>query len=258
MRDIILIDLETTGFEAGVHDPAGQDPVQLAAIRLDGETLEETAAFVSRVRPERPENARASALEIHGLSLEELSQAPVTRDVLRGFESAMFGAERALSTDPDVLDQLKDEITLAGQYLHFDLAFLDLMYRRVGMHVRRLGRDELDTRVIARLLTRTGYLETEDGDISLDAQRDALGMRERTGAHDALEDVRMTADVLRAHESTLRSVLERARSYERLARFVRDAAPELMTEFERQGARPTPGQDAAVGLIEGMRRARAR
>ena len=45
-KDLLLIDLETTGLEAGRHEI-----IQVAAVLLDKKTLKEKEAFSSYVKP---------------------------------------------------------------------------------------------------------------------------------------------------------------------------------------------------------------
>ncbi|HEX7123662.1 MAG TPA: 3'-5' exonuclease [Gemmatimonadaceae bacterium] len=253
MKDILLIDFETTGTNPDMHDPAGHDPVQLAAIRLDGRTLEEKSTFVSLIRPERPENADEIAMKLHGIPMDVLMAAPQTRDVLFAFECTMFGAERALSTNPAVVAELSKEVAIAAQFARFDIGFLRLMYRRIGLDERRFGRDDLCTRVIAQFLNRTGALVTEDASPGLDAQRKALGLPAREGAHDALEDVRFTAEVLRLHIERARRTQVQVAEHQALLAFLMEKAPRLLAEFDR-GRGAVVGTDRVSRVPHGLAR----
>lgn len=83
-REFIALDLETTGLSA-----ARDRIVELAAVRFreTGETID---LFQSLVNPERPVSPGAYA--VHGLSDQELAQAPPARVVLPKFLSFLGGS----------------------------------------------------------------------------------------------------------------------------------------------------------------------
>ena len=83
----IVIDFETGGLDPSLHDP-----VQIAAIVLDRDTLEPIGKFVSYMRPD-PDRVTEAALKINNLSLDALANAPSPEVVLHMFSEflAPFG-----------------------------------------------------------------------------------------------------------------------------------------------------------------------
>jgi DNA polymerase III epsilon subunit-like protein len=63
------IDLETTGLEAGFHEP-----IQIAIVPLDSDLcpIESIRPFYTLIKPDYPERQEAQAGHVHGLSIEEL------------------------------------------------------------------------------------------------------------------------------------------------------------------------------------------
>jgi DNA polymerase III epsilon subunit-like protein len=74
---IAAIDVETTGTLAGYHDL-----IQIAIVPLDAKLHPSGSPFCSYVRPEHPERADPSALQINHLDLETLQDAPTQERVV--------------------------------------------------------------------------------------------------------------------------------------------------------------------------------
>ena len=68
---IAALDFETTG-----TDPKTAEIIQIAVVPLGNDLLPLKEAFYTLVRPEHPESADPAALVIHGITLEELEEAP--------------------------------------------------------------------------------------------------------------------------------------------------------------------------------------
>jgi DNA polymerase III epsilon subunit-like protein len=68
---ITSIDVETTGTQPGYHEI-----IQVAAVTLNDDLRPDGRSFSTLIRPEHPERADPKALEINGLTLEALSDAP--------------------------------------------------------------------------------------------------------------------------------------------------------------------------------------
>jgi DNA polymerase-3 subunit epsilon len=161
-RPLAVFDLETTGIRIG-RDRI----VQVAIVRLMPDGTREK--WQSLVNPEMPIPPEATA--VHGISNADVADAPVLAE---------------LSTE--LLHQL-DGCDLCGfNVLRFDLPFLSEELYRVGATW-----DSSTLRVIDALRI---YHHFERRDLSA-AARFYLD-RDHAGAHDALADVEMTADVLLA------------------------------------------------------------
>ena len=111
-REFIALDLETTGLSA-VTDRI----VEIAAVRFreTGETID---SFQSLVNPERPVSPGAYA--VHGLSDQELAQAPPAREVLPEFLEFLGDPDRS---------------ALIAHNASFDAGFLGSELKRAGLGI---------------------------------------------------------------------------------------------------------------------------
>lgn len=173
---ILVFDVETTGRSAGTHEI-----VQIAGVLLDRRQpgLPEVASFCSYLRPLRPQMADPQALEVNRLTLAGLVQQRHPAEVL-----GEFAAFAGRASEP---------VILSGHYVQFDIGFLEAAEREHGFFVPRAKAAPLCTCNLAKkILGRTtvnhklGTLAAHYG-IAFDGN----------GAHDALSDVRVTAELLR-------------------------------------------------------------
>lgn len=109
MGHFAVIDVETTGLNPYRHDRI----VEIAAILLssDGSVVGE---FTSLVNPERD----VGPTHIHGLSASDVLQAPVFSEVAT-----------------PLLELLRPAVALVGHNARFDLSFLNLEFRRLGIEL---------------------------------------------------------------------------------------------------------------------------
>lgn len=172
--DLLLLDLETTG-----SDPNRHEIVEIGAILLDCGTLDEKAAFESRVRPTHFERADPTALRIHGLTEQDLEYAPSSDEVLSAFVKT-FGLNYAL----------------CGWNIGFDTAFLRQYFDQAGRieEFNQLDYHRLDLWSALQLSWVSGKFPVEPR--SLTDVCSWLGINRRQ-KHNALEDARIAAQVLR-------------------------------------------------------------
>ena len=170
-KDILLIDFEGTGIEL-----AKSEPTQLGAVLLDKVTLEEKDHFLSYIAIERPEDFTKEAVAISGITAEMIADAPSRTDVVDSFIK-QFGAE----------------VFLASWNSSFDQAMLSLLLKSVDKDLFFYDYHYLDIWPIAYT-----YLCCRGrGDIiRSEATFNYFGQTAR-GQHDALDDCRRTAEVLR-------------------------------------------------------------
>ena len=168
---IILYDFETTGL-----DPALHDPVQVAAVALEPRTLTPLGHWSATMRPARPENASAKALEIHGLTLEHLATQADPVACAREFAGWAKGFGWPLIP--------------CGYNLPFDASFMDpwCPWLRRDWSYKTLDVMQL---AIAHL-----WLPGKVADTKLTTVAAHLGIEDHQ-AHDAMGDVLATAEVLR-------------------------------------------------------------
>ena len=108
-RDLVVMDIESTGL-----DVRKNEVLQIAAIRLDKNTLQEVARFSTYVRPTNWENQDPKAMAVNGIPHELVKTAPTVTEVLEQFEAA-FPA---------------NEVLLAAYNAWFDMTFFKQMYMK--------------------------------------------------------------------------------------------------------------------------------
>ncbi|MCB0794899.1 MAG: 3'-5' exonuclease [Flavobacteriales bacterium] len=162
LRPLAVFDLETTGVRIG------QDRiVQIGLIRIhpDGSRDE----FESLVRPGIPIPPEATA--VHGITDADVANAPALEDLAEG-----------------LLDRLKDCDLGGFNCLRFDVPFLSEELFRIGR--------EWDTSSLRIVDVQRIYHKMEPRNLSAAVQFYTGGSHE--AAHDAMADVKATADVLLA------------------------------------------------------------
>jgi DNA polymerase III subunit epsilon len=107
MGNFAVIDVETTGLNPYRHDRI----VEIAALLVSKEGAV-VSEFTSLVNPERD----VGPTHIHGLSAADVLQAPLFSEVAT-----------------PLLELLRPSVALVAHNIRFDLAFLDLEFRRLGV-----------------------------------------------------------------------------------------------------------------------------
>lgn len=159
MRYVLVFDTETTGLTS-------EDTVcQLAAAKLDAETLVVIDTFESLIDPQRPINAGAT--KIHGITDADVAGQPLLSDVMAsGFSSWLRRADY-----------------WSGHNLQFDI-------RMLKDHIAHPYPTVLDTYFLSRSRFKrwsNHRLQTAVKELGLDGGK----------AHDALSDVLACAQLLR-------------------------------------------------------------
>lgn len=169
-RDIIMIDFETTDGR-----PNYAKPIQLAAVLLDKTTLKEKKSFVSYIHQDMTD-ADPRASKVHGISQNDLSDAPKEQEVMQKFLDT-FGTDLFLSCFTTLLDMKMLETmmnSIGHDLMEYDYHILDL-WPIIYIHFVKQGRGDI-------------YRSEETFK--------EFGLPSR-GDHDALEDCRHSAEVLR-------------------------------------------------------------
>lgn len=109
MRHFAIIDLETTGI-----NPYRHDRIVEIAVLLVSEKGAVVGEFASLVNPERD----VGPTHIHGLSASDVLQAPLFSEVAT-----------------PLLELLRPAVALVGHNARFDLSFLGLEFRRLGVEL---------------------------------------------------------------------------------------------------------------------------
>lgn len=175
MSIICIYDFETTGLRPGFHDP-----IQFAAVAIEAGTLREIHHFYSEMRPMRPNNADPKAMAVHGLTIADLDKAPSQGEVAIAFKRWINQFNRPM---PCAYNLPFDEQWMASWApdIQWSYTKCDVLHvARAMLVLSGLASD-------AKLGTATKYFDIEHD------------------AHDALGDVRATAEILRRIKSMMMS-----------------------------------------------------
>ena len=175
-RRLLVIDVETTGLE-----PSTDSVIQIASCVLSRKELHEEKWFSTYVRPDSPISPGARA--IHGLTESDLVDAPPLSEAIRSF------AEYA-----------PQDSIICGHNVAFDVAFLRQSYRRVGLSYD-FDYHTMDLWSIAFFILGAQSVNLPTYDLTALCR---LYDIKRSTKHDAFEDVRATAAVLRHLFATIK------------------------------------------------------
>jgi DNA polymerase III epsilon subunit-like protein len=175
-RPLLVFDVETTGANPRTHQI-----VEFGGILLDGATLEETRSMRTLVQVTQSafEQADPRALAIHGLKFDQLVSAPPPVDVVTKFLGT-FGTD----------------FYFCGWNICFDTQFLAALFQEAGRYrdFESFRYHKLD---LWSLLEFAWVLRLiPNPPESLSAACDLFGIK-RAAIHDAMEDARISAEVLR-------------------------------------------------------------
>ena len=181
-KKLLVLDLETTGL-----DPRADSIIQIGAHVLTRKVLNREATMSTLVAPESAMDPAAQ--KIHGLSMDDLRDAPPLAEAIRKLEEL---------AEPE-------DVVLCGHNIGFDVSFLRAAYDRLG---RPYPYDyhTVDVWSVAFFLFSANGLKAPD--YRLDTLAALYGI-ERSRKHDALEDVQITTAILRhLYRSALESSLK--------------------------------------------------
>ena len=176
----LVFDLEMSGPDPGYHEI-----IQIGAVLLSDNWVE-LGTFISNVCPEDEEAFTEAAAKIHGLTWDELQEAPLIYEVIESFEAWIRKLLRRSSGD------LRDVIT-CGQSVIYDINFLKFAYRNENMDWP-FSNTLIDLHTIAffcfRILEANG--KTTPRSHSLKSLSEWFGFKRDAGTHNALEDAELT------------------------------------------------------------------
>ena len=205
-RDFIVFD-----FETGSRNPHRTQPTQLAALALDGRNFKLKGTFNSEIRPVLSDKKaeelgldplEEEALRITGKTREELKKAPTLRSVWKKFVQ--------------FVDQYNWKGTQwfapipAGFNINgFDMIIVNRLCKAYGPYNSDREQQKLFHMIYKVDMMDNIFMWTE-GDpsvksISMDSLRDRMGLS-KDNAHDALQDVKDTANIMIKFMKTHRSV----------------------------------------------------
>ena len=169
-RDILLIDLETTG-----TNPQKDFPLQLAAVLLDKDNLLEKSSFGSYIKNSYSQTTNDRIVQTLGIQKEIWMRAPNLKEVIGKFN-----------------DNFPYNVTIASQNI-MNVAFLQESFRRTSLVY------EYDYHILE--LWTLGYYFLAKQNIKKIPTASTLGLyfklAPKKNDHDAFENVRYLAEILR-------------------------------------------------------------
>ena len=186
IMEYLVIDLEMSG-----DDPSYHDVIEIGAV-LYTNNWTELGRYQTYVYPENEEAFSKPSEEVHGITLEQLKDAPMLDDVLPGFEAWILGL-RNLKPDPFDNSRALRHTMIAGLGIVNDFAFLRAAYgiinRRWPFSYRMLDMQSL-THALFPVFKAAGEPVPERQ--SLTAIAGYFDLERETDEHNALEDAVLT------------------------------------------------------------------
>ena len=210
-RDIIVFDFETGG-----RDPNTCQPTQIAAIALDGRNLKLKGTFNSEIRAEvDDEKAIAAglgpieegALKVTGKTREQIAKAPQLKTVWKKF--CAFVDKYNWKGTPFFAP-----IPAGFNIIGYDMKIINRLCKEFGPWDEKRGEQQLFSKIYKIDVMDNVWMWTE-GDpnvksISMDSLRERMGLSSEN-AHDALQDVKDTANILIKFLKLQRSLLKKVK-----------------------------------------------
>jgi len=207
-RDYIVFD-----FETGSRNPHKTQPTQIAALALDGRNLAVKGSFNSEIKPILDDDKAIAAgvdpiedgaLKVTGKNREDLAKAPSLKSVWSKFTKFV-----------DNYNWKKDAffapIPVGYNIIGFDMIIINRLCQQFGPWDDKRGEQKVFSKVRKVDLMDNIFMWTE-GDpsiksISMDSLRELMGLS-KDNAHDALQDVKDTANIFIKMLKTHRAVYQ--------------------------------------------------
>ena len=207
--NIIVFDYETGGI-----NPNECQPTQLAALALDGVTLKCLATFDSEMWAETNDDKalenglsplQAGALKVTGKTREQIAKAPKPKAVWTKFVSFVKKYNKNNT-------QWGRPIPCGYNIINYDLPIINRMAKAFGPYDDKYLRSSLFHPIKKIDVMDDMYLWTESDpnvtSISMDNVRKRMGISGE-GAHDALQDVKDTANIMIKFMNTRREIYKK-------------------------------------------------
>jgi len=209
-RDLVCFDFETGG-----RDPKTCQPTQLAAIALDGRTLRKKGEFQSMIRAEIDDDKAIAkglapleegALKVTGHTREEIDAAPELPAVWKKFTN--FVNQYNWKKTPFFAP-----IPCGYNIIGYDMPIVERLCQQFGPYDKNSGQQTLFSKVFKLDLMDNMWIWTENDPeikkINMDAMRQHVGLSHEN-AHDAMQDVKDTANImikmLKTHRAVYRNL----------------------------------------------------
>ena len=205
-RDIIVFD-----FETGSTNPYKTQPTQIAALALHGRKLTPKGYFNSEIRPILDDDKalelgldplQDEALEITNKNRKDLAKAPEPKQVWEKFTS-FVNKHNYKKT------QWYAPIPAGYNIIGFDMVIVNRMCKEYGPVDKKTGLQTLFSKIYKIDVMDNIFMWTENNpdikSISMDSMREVMELS-GDNAHDALQDVKDTANILIKLMKTYRAV----------------------------------------------------
>jgi len=207
-RDYIIFD-----FETGSRNPHKTQPTQIAAIALDGRSLTLKGTFNSEIKPILDDDKAIAAgfdpiqdeaLRITGKTKEKLELAPSLKSVWNKFTK--FVDQYNWKGEPFFAP-----IPVGFNIIGFDMHIINRLCKEFGPWDTEREQQKLFSKVYKIDIMDNVFAWTESDpsikSISMDSLRERMGLS-KENAHDALQDVKDSANIFIKLMKTHRSVYQ--------------------------------------------------
>ena len=184
----LILDLEMTGSEAGYHEI-----IQIGAVLAD-DNWTYLSEFESLVYPENQENISTAAEAVHGISVDELEDAPQSFEMIENFEKWI----RKILKRPSHI--ALTDIVVCGQSVINDINFLKQEYDEQDVFWPFSFKliDLLSiSHVLYQVMDANAVKRPKSYSLSAVAQHFSLQRDEDT--HNALEDAKLTYECFKKY-----------------------------------------------------------
>lgn len=209
-RDYIVFD-----FETGSRNPHKTQPTQIAAIALDGRNLSVKGTFNSEICPLLDDDEAVAAgldpieegaLKVTGKTREKLAEAPALKSVWSKFTK--FVDQYNWKGEP-----FFNPIPVGYNIIGFDMIIINRLCQQFGPWDKSKDQQKLFSKVYKVDLMDNVFMWTESDpsfkSISMDSLRERMGLSFEN-AHDALQDVKDTANIfiklLKTHRAVYQNI----------------------------------------------------
>ncbi|MDI9859346.1 3'-5' exonuclease [Flectobacillus roseus] len=177
----LILDLEMSGQEAGYHDI-----IQIGALLADND-WKVLSKFETLVYPDNEETFSSYSEKVHGISLEDLEDAPSSYDALEDFEAWIRKTLRR-----DSHERLHD-VVICGQSVINDINFLKATYDDLNIDWPFSFKlvDLMSISVLMFQVFENNKMATPKS-YSLKSVADYFGIHRKDTTHNALEDADIT------------------------------------------------------------------
>jgi DNA polymerase-3 subunit epsilon len=176
----LVLDIEMTGPE-----PGWNEIIQIGA-EFFNDQWQSLGTYLQNVYPENEEAFTAKSEEVHGLSIDDLEEAPMIFDVIPEFEAWI---KKLNSGKPNL-----SNVIICGQSVVYDINFLRFAYRKEKINWP-FSNKQIDLHTISylffKILEKNG--QSVPRSLSLGSVSGYFGFEREDETHNALEDAQLTA-----------------------------------------------------------------